>query len=166
MKILIDMPEETYNKMRRGEALYSADANVAIFAIETGTPLEECEDAISRQAVIDMTGLSEWFDSSDSYNKFVSALSELPSVKPQYTDAEIQKMQDFEFAEIQKAYEVGKAEAGAEILDKIRAEIEDLDRFYDNDYFSGNRDSMFKCNEVMQIIDRYKASPTEAEGSE
>ena len=42
------------------------------------------------------------------------------------------------------------------ILDKIRAEIEDLDRFYDNDYFSGNRDSMFKCNEVMQIIDKYK----------
>lgn len=59
MKILIDIPEETYNKMRRSEALYPADANVAIFAIETGTPLGGREDAISRQAVIDMTGLSE-----------------------------------------------------------------------------------------------------------
>jgi hypothetical protein len=43
-------------------------------------PKEPCGDAISRQAVIDMTGLSEWFDSSDSYNGFVIALSELPSV--------------------------------------------------------------------------------------
>jgi hypothetical protein len=43
---------------------------------------EPCTDAISRKAVIDMTGLSEWFDSSDSYNGFVIALSELPSVTP------------------------------------------------------------------------------------
>lgn len=42
------------------------------------------------------------------------------------------------------------------ILDKIRAEIEDLDRYYDNDYFSGNRDSMVKCNDVLQILDKYK----------
>ena len=53
MKILIDIQEETYNKMRRGEALYPADANVAIFAIETGTPLEECDDCISRRAVLE-----------------------------------------------------------------------------------------------------------------
>lgn len=45
MKVMIDIPEETYNKMRRGEKLYPADANVAIFAIETGIPLEDCEDA-------------------------------------------------------------------------------------------------------------------------
>ena len=45
--------------------------------------IEPCEDAISRRAVIDMTGLSEWFDSSDSYNEFVIALSELPPVTPQ-----------------------------------------------------------------------------------
>ncbi len=38
--------------------------------------------------------------------------AELPSVTPQYTDAEIQKMQDLEQAEIQKAYELGKAETG------------------------------------------------------
>lgn len=41
-------------------------------------------------------------------------------------------------------------------LDKIRAEIEELDRYYDNDYFSGNRDAMYKCNDVLQIIDKYK----------
>ena len=47
------------------------------------------------------------------------------------------------------------------ILDKIRAEIMDLDIFYDNDYFSSNRDAMFKCSEVLQIIDKYKAESEE-----
>lgn len=53
--------------------------DTAIKALEQ----EPCEDCISRQAVIDMTGLSEWFDSSDSYNDFVIALSDLPPVTPQ-----------------------------------------------------------------------------------
>ena len=44
------------------------------------------------------------------------------------------------------------------ILDKIKAEIEDLDIFYDNDYFSSNRDAMFKCSDVLQIIDKYRES--------
>ena len=43
------------------------------------------------------------------------------------------------------------------ILNKIRDEIEELDEYYDNDYFSGNKDAMYKCNEVLQIIDKYKA---------
>ena len=43
------------------------------------------------------------------------------------------------------------------ILDKIRAEIEELDLFYDNDYFSGNREPMYMCNEVIKILDKYKA---------
>ena len=43
-----------------------------------------------------------------------------------------------------------------EVLNKIRAEIEDLDIFYDNDYFSSNKDTMFKCSDVLQIIDKYR----------
>lgn len=42
------------------------------------------------------------------------------------------------------------------VLDKIRAEIDELEIYYDNDYFSGNRDAMFKCDEVLQIINKYK----------
>lgn len=42
-----------------------------------------------------------------------------------------------------------------DVLDKIRAEIDELETYYDNDYFSGNRDAMFKYNDVMQIIDHY-----------
>lgn len=41
------------------------------------------------------------------------------------------------------------------ILDKVKAEIEELDVFYDNDYFSDNKDAMFKRNEILQIIDKY-----------
>lgn len=42
-------------------------------------------------------------------------------------------------------------------LDKVkkaREEIDDLDRHFDNDYFSSNNDAMFKCNEVLEILDR------------
>lgn len=42
-------------------------------------------------------------------------------------------------------------------LDKIKQakeEIDDLDRYFDNDYFSSNRDAMFKCSEVLEILDK------------
>lgn len=42
-----------------------------------------------------------------------------------------------------------------EILNKIRTEVEDLDTFYDSDYFSGNNDAMVKYKEVLAIIDKY-----------
>lgn len=41
-------------------------------------------------------------------------------------------------------------------LDRIkqaREEIDDLYRYYDTGYYSGNRDSMFKCSEVFKILD-------------
>lgn len=42
------------------------------------------------------------------------------------------------------------------VIDKIRAEVKELGVYYDNDSFSGNRDAMFKCNEVLQILYKYK----------
>ena len=42
-------------------------------------------------------------------------------------------------------------------LDKVkqaREEIDDLSRYFDNDYCSDNRNSMFKCNEVLEILKR------------
>jgi hypothetical protein len=59
------------------------------------------DEYISRQAAI---------DALDCINGVEEVLRALPPVTPQYTDTEIQKMQDLEFAEIQKAYEIGKAE--------------------------------------------------------
>ena len=65
-----------------------------------------CTDAISRQTAIDAC-LNGW---NKDYKEIVEEIRALPPVTPQYTDAEIQKMQDLESAEIQKAYEIGKAE--------------------------------------------------------
>jgi hypothetical protein len=71
---------------------------------------EPCGDAISREdALMALTG--EYTDSPiEILSKAIKRINALPPVTPQYTEAEIQKMQDLEFAEIQKAYEIGKAE--------------------------------------------------------
>ena len=50
----------------------------------------------------------------------------------------------------------GECERLHKAIESIRAEIAELDIYYDNDYFSGNRDAMFKCNDVLQIIDKYR----------
>ena len=95
------------------------------------------DDLISRQAAIDLT----WKD--PSYSDPLNVLTEvrdgikaLPSVQ---------------------------SKPKTDVLDKIRAEIMSLDIFYDNDYFSSNRDAMFKCSEVLQIIDKYKAESEDKE---
>ena len=41
------------------------------------------------------------------------------------------------------------------VLEDIKADIEDLDTFFDNDYFSGNNDAMFKKKDVLVIIDKH-----------
>ena len=70
MRLMIDIPDETYNKMRRGEELYPADANVAIFAIETGTPLEESEDCVGRHVVFEQ--INNW--SKDEFLRVTNPL--------------------------------------------------------------------------------------------
>ena len=52
---------------------------------------------------------------NDGLELAISVLSVLPSAQP-YTEAEIQKMQDLEQAELEKAFELGKAEALSEIV--------------------------------------------------
>ena len=99
-------------------------------------------DCISRQAVIDMTGLSEWFDSSDSYNEFVFELNTLPSVTPQEP-----------------------------VLDKIRAEIEQSKRWrgYSGnpviDQHDIGLDRYFDrgLDKALAIIDKYKAESEDKE---
>ena len=74
-------------------------------------------DLIERQAAIDaldgeieITGRTN-AEAVKGYVRLVrDRLERLPSAQP-YTDAEIQKMQDLEQAEIQKAYELGKLDA-------------------------------------------------------
>ena len=93
------------------------DNRDAIKALE----LEYCENAISRQAVTDTIcdGIScnecsfNTCEDGQAGCLLKERVEKLPSVTPQYTDAEIQKMQELEQAEIQKAYELGMAEKRA-----------------------------------------------------
>ena len=123
---------------------------------------EPCDDAISRQAVAEV--LLKYAHSAEgkAFAEFlISQINDLPPVTPQYTEAEIQKMQDLEFAEIQKAYEIGKAK-GSEVLDKIRAEIdEQYDRVHPYNISCAEGLEM-----ALEIIDKYKASPTGEEVEE
>lgn len=96
---------------------------------------EPCENCISRQATIDALwkALFEYEDKTEKqfleseeldvydwfqHRIFVQNMSDIdrqtilnmPSVTPKYTEAKIQKIQEMEQAEIEKAYELGKAE--------------------------------------------------------
>jgi hypothetical protein len=124
------------NSKPEGSNAYSLMLNDALDMAIKALEQEPCEDAISRQAAIDAMikieqddieqygcSIPEGFDSDPA----VEALENLPSVKPQYTDAEIQKMQEMEQAEIEKAYELGKAEQFDnldEMLEKLWNEVE------------------------------------------
>ena len=80
-------------------------------------------DLISRAAAIEALGERPmvWIGSDyelgakNQYDADVLALKTVPSAQP-YTDEEIQKMQDIEQAQLDKAYEMGKADAMAEII--------------------------------------------------
>lgn len=80
-------------------------------------------DLIERQAAIDSMTNTLWHYPNECYRnlneyEFAKGLSELglksvPSAQP-YTEADIQKMQDLEQAELDKAYECGRASAQPE----------------------------------------------------
>lgn len=71
---------------------------------------ESCEDFISRQAVLDCLKATKLKQSKklDLIIEMRKKVMMLPPVTPYYTNVEIQKMQEMEQAEIQKAYECGK----------------------------------------------------------
>ena len=68
------------------------------------------DDLISRQAAID--AINKY---ACNTQRIYEAIKTLPSAQP-YTEAEIQKMQELEQAELQKAYECGRASAQPEIV--------------------------------------------------
>ena len=79
---------------------------------------ERTGDLISRQAAID--ALNDEYhgmisDESMKIYQIINWLSELPSAQP-YTEAEIQKMQELEQAQLNKAYELGRQSVQPEPL--------------------------------------------------
>lgn len=95
---------------------------MAVEALKTQLPKEDTtSDCISRQAAI------RWVKTEcnpygkptldfESGKRVMEHLKTMPSVHPTYTDAEVQKMQDMEQAQLDKAFELGKESAKAEII--------------------------------------------------
>ena len=83
------------------------------------------DDPVSRQAAID--ALADYIhnvdkvystgklSADDCKDAAKSVLDDLPSAQP-YTEEEIQKMQDLEQAELEKAFESGREDAQSEII--------------------------------------------------
>lgn len=85
---------------------------MAIEALEHNVhDFQKDADCISRQAAIDAVRHA-WAKGLEPSQY----IEDLPSVHPAYTDAEIQKMQDMEQAEIEKAFDLGREDARSEII--------------------------------------------------
>jgi hypothetical protein len=88
----------------------SEAVQMAVEALKTQLPKEDTtSDCISRQEAIRIA--SGYCHPAN----VAKELAKLPSVQP-YTDEEIQKMQDMEQAEIEKAFELGQESTKAEII--------------------------------------------------
>jgi hypothetical protein len=128
--------------------------DMAIEALEQ----EPCEDAVSRKAVFE--AFEEWVNSREDWNEhpvwFARNLVSLPPVTPQHTDAEIQKMQEMEQAEIEKAYNMGVSEKET-VLGKMRTEIERHRRK------TQGIDPYDLVGDCLEIIDKYNAESEEQE---
>ena len=72
---------------------------------------EPCEDCISRKWLKNaIHNFYKGIVHTPTEEDIQAYIDVAPSVKPQYTEAEIQKMQEIEQAQLEKAYELGKAE--------------------------------------------------------
>ena len=110
--ILDDLPSQPTPSNTLG-ALDCVDRQAAINAIEQMQLPIMRSDLLHEQFIFQ--GLSE----------ALAVIKELPSAEP-FTDEEIQKMQDLEFAEIEKAYETGLREGrkkGKWIIDNPHSAI-------------------------------------------
>ena len=90
---------------------YGTAINFAIKSLEQ----QPCEDCISREEAINLVHdlaqpCDDRYDWDISADEMIDGIKDLPSVTPKFTDAEIQKMQELEQVQLEKAYELGKAE--------------------------------------------------------
>lgn len=110
--------------------------------IDDAPTVEVCEDCISRAEAINV--VHKYFVKYLKLNDDIclDGIRSLPSVTPKFTDAEIQKMQELEQAQLEKVYEVAYELGKTEIQpceDVINREdviniIEDVCPIYENDY--------------------------------
>ena len=102
-------------KERENHEFTTLISNESIDALDEAIKALEqqpCEECISRKGASHfLCERLERFNKSELYDKFSKIIDDmynlLPSVKPKYTDEEIQKMQELEQAQLEKAYELG-----------------------------------------------------------
>lgn len=115
----------------------------AIIGEEEQQPSEDC---ISREEVRKLIWQNnDAYGYSDRFHEFTEKCLQLPSVKPKFTDEEIQKMQELEQAQLDKAYELG-----------MQASFEDW-------LSSFNTDSATKCFTAVQELKKRLESDTDVE---
>lgn len=172
-----EMTAEKY-RQRMIQAFHNADTDelIAVCVLPTEKEFEHlewllknhykqepCEDSISRQAVLEIIRFEdEWLLDAKSHNADTeiafsgmrSKVNDLPPVKPKFTDEEIQKMQDLEQAQIQKAYELGMAEVKG--VEDCISRSEAIDYFGDDYEYTGK--------EIQTALKRLPAAQTERKG--
>lgn len=95
-------------------------------------------DCISRQAVLDLTGKSDWFESSDDYNDFVFAVCNLPSVTPK---------SEYSWKEIKIKFECDDCISRQAVIQKINNKLNPCT-------------DMFKCLEMSEIKEDVENLPS------
>ena len=110
------------------------DETLEIKALEQ----QPSEDCISRQAVIDLTGKSDWFESSDDYNDFVCAVCDLPSVTPK---------SEYSWKEIKIKFECDDCISRQAVIQKINNKLNPCT-------------DMFKCLEMSEIKEDVENLPS------
>lgn len=134
IEILDFLSAEYYPNASEEEAL-----EMAIKTLEQ----EPCDDCISREKAIRIAEQGQ----IQGFEWQIRKLCTLSPVKPKYTDEEIQKMQDLEQAQLEKAYELGKAETQTSFEDWLS---------------TFNTDSATECFTAVQELKKRLESDTDA----
>ena len=157
MKLVIEIDEETYKywKKHKCEMVIKAMSpyiNISK-AIANATPLTDCADAISRSAVIEA-----FVDMRDGYpnpsgemisdKTILSVVYSLPSVNP----TRKKRMDEQTIKDIDRAFKA--LEERDELLDKIRAEIKELNQ-HKAKFVTSDGKSCIATDDVLAIIDKY-----------
>ena len=120
--------EETIKSLKKLKSFHNGSYGTAIDEAIKALEQQPCEDCISRQAVIEHICESKECYKEECKGRTLKRcpdlqwVFDLPSEKPKYTDEEIQKMQELEQAQLEKAYELGKTESFEEWLSSFNTE--------------------------------------------
>lgn len=104
--------EQAIKTLKKLKSFHNGSYGTAIDEAIKALEQQFCEDCISREAVKKLKKYSFSYDTNTTIPKAgifvkIADIAELPSVTPKYTDEEIQKMQELEQAQLEKAYELG-----------------------------------------------------------